>query len=378
MTTVLLDRPIPIDDATRSQSLISTASLAALLTAGPGGSVVDDLVELVAGDRLGGPLSRRLFLAGAATLGLTACGGLTTEAPPPTGSSGFPLILVGKEGTTTIPTEPRRVITVGFQRDTDTALALGVTPTAMVKHAFFPNGIAPWVESALTGPRAELLDATAGLPFEKIAGLRPDLILATDDYELTGNYARLAQIAPTLSYVDGVESDTWQQRTTHIGRALGRAEQAQRVITDIEAQVRQAAQANPVLAGKTFSRCYASEGEVRAITRGDASMTLLEQLGLRISPDVDGLPQADTPGRATVSLENLGVLDADVMIVSYPTDADRKFLESSPLFQQLNAVKNGTYVRLDQSTSTALGFPSALSIPYGLDQTVTAVANVLG
>ncbi len=78
-----------------------------------------------------------------------------------------------------------------------------------------------------------------------------------------------------------------------------------------------------------------------------------------------------------MSLENLGVLDADVMIVSYPTDADLKFLESSPLIQRLDAVKNGTYVRLDQPTALALGFPSALSIPYGLDRTVTAVANVL-
>jgi len=339
MTITLLDRPAPIlDDASRRQFLIGGATLAALLV---------------------------------------GCADSSTDAPPTADSGDFPLTLVGKEGTANIPVKPQRVITVGFQRDTDTVLALGVTPVAMVEHSLFPSGNAPWVEAALTGPMPELLDATAGLPFEKIAGLDPDLILATDDYELTQNYPRLTQIAPTVSYVDGVESDTWQQRTSHIGRALGRTEQAQKIITDVEALIIQAAQANPVFAGKTFSRCYAHEGEVRAITSPDASVTLLEQLGMKISPKIATLPPDDTPGRASVSLENLNVLDADVMLVSYPSATDQTFLESSPLFEQLNAVRIGTYVVFDQPVSVALGFPSALSIPYGLDRTVAAIAEVL-
>ncbi|MGH3616064.1 MAG: iron-siderophore ABC transporter substrate-binding protein [Pseudonocardia sp.] len=323
--------------------------------------------------------TRREFLIGGLSLAalLAGCAGSTTEAPPAPGAAGFPLILVGEEGTATIPALPQRVITVGFQRDTDTALALGVTPVAMARHFMFPSGIAPWVEPALTGPMPELLDTTKGMPFERIAGLRPDLILATDDFVLPDNYARLTRIAPTVSYVDGVESDTWQQRTTHIGKALGRDEEAKQVIAVIEAKIMRAARANPAFAGKTFSRSYAYERKLRTMISGDASVALLEQLGLKISPEVAALPQADTPGRATVSPENLDVLDADVMLISYPTAADRAFLESSPLFQQLDAVRNGTYILLDNSVSPALGFPSALSIPYGLDRTVAAVTEVL-
>lgn len=339
MPIALLDRPAPIDDdATRREFLLGGLSLAALLT---------------------------------------GCAGSTTEAPPAPGSAAFPLTLVGKEGTATIPALPQRVIAVGFQRDTDTALALGVTPIAMVEHLLFPSGIAPWVEPVLTGPIPELLDASEGIPFERIAGLRPDLILATDDFVLPVNYTRLTQIAPTVSYVDGVESDTWQQRTTHIGKALGRDEAAKKIIADIEAKIARAARANPAFAGKTFSRSYAYERKIRTVISGDKSVALLEQLGLKISPEVAALPQADTPGRATVNLGNLGVLDADVMLISYPTAADRSFLESSPFFQQLDAVRNGTYVLLDNSVSPALSFPSALSLPYGLDRTVTAVTEVL-
>ncbi|MGQ0773128.1 MAG: iron-siderophore ABC transporter substrate-binding protein [Pseudonocardiales bacterium] len=341
MGTAVLDRPAPIrDDATRRQFLIGGAALTALLA---------------------------------------GCGSDAEPSPDAPADDGrFPRTLVGKEGTATIPAEPQRVVTVGFQRDTDTVLALGVTPIAMVRHDQFESGSAPWVEAALVGATPQLLAGAAGLPFEQIAALRPDLIVATDDYELTTNYARLTQIAPTVSYLGGVESDTWQQRTTHIGAALGRDEQAQQLVTDTQLLVTQAAMANPAFAGKTFSRFYAYEGEIRAITGADASVTLLEDLGFKVAPEVAALPQNDTPGRASVSLENLSVLDtADLMLVSYPSPADRTFIESSPLFPQLNAVKNGTYVVFEQSVALALGFPSALSIPYGLDRMVAAIADAL-
>jgi len=323
-----------------------------------------------------------LFLAGTAgitTLGLASCaaGSSATGAPQATDTAGFPVTLVGKEGTTTINTEPQRVIALGFQRDTDTSLALGVTPIAITENSIFPDGIAPWVKSELMGTKPEMLNTDEGIPFEKVASLRPDLILSTDDYDLANNYSRLTQIAPTLSYLEGPASDTWQQRTTLIGKALGRSEQAQKIITDVEAQIAQAAQANPAFAGKTFSRSYVYQGEVRAILRGDPGVTIIEQLGLKLSPEFAALPEADTPGRGVVSLENLDVLEADVMLISYPTADDRSFLESKQVFQQLDAVKNGRYVRQEQLDSAALGFPSARSIPWGLDRTVTAIANVL-
>lgn len=333
----------------------------ALMIQGP--TILDDLTR------------RELVLGGVALAALLAgCGsGSEDEA-----TTSFRRSLAGKEGTATIQAQPTRVVTVGFQRDTDTVLALGVIPVGMVRHASFDSGMAPWVEAALGDARPEIFDGATGLPFETIARLRPDLIVATDDYSLATNYPSLAEIAPTLSYLGGVESDTWQQRTAHVGRALGREEKADELILDIERQIMRAAASNPTFEGKTFSRFYAFEGEVRAITGSDASVTLLEQLGLTVSPEVAALAQNDTPGRASVSLENLEVLDsADVMLASFSAESDRTFFESSPLFPRLDAVRNGGYVVLDHSVALALGFPSALSIPYGLDRTVAAIADAL-
>lgn len=338
--------------------------------------ILNDLVN-----QLGEPFRRRLFLAGAAgvaMLGLQGCsGGSTTETPLATGSAGFPVTVQGKEGTATVSRLPQRVIAVGLQRDADTAVALGVTPIAIPENASFDSLIPPWLEPELNDPQPELMNAENGIPFEKVAGLRPDLILATDSFSLADDYARLAQIAPTVSYLEGPNTDTWQQRTLLIGKALGRDEQAQKIVADTEGRIRQAADAHPAFVGKTVSFTIVVGREIYTVLDGDTSMTFLQQMGLRISPEVAVQPESSTEGRALVSLENVGVLDADVMLITYPAADDRTFLESSQLFQQLDAVKNRAYVPLDFQVAVALGFPTPLSIPYGLDRAVTEVAKAL-
>jgi iron complex transport system substrate-binding protein len=308
---------------------------------------------------------------------LTACGGGgDSSGAAPSGTAGFPVTVSGKEGAATVSAPPQRVVALGFQRDAETALALGVTPIAMTASVVFPSGIAPWVEAALANRKPELLNTGDGLPFEKIAGLQPDVILATDSYELTDAYGRLAQIAPTVSYLAGPDSDTWQQRVELIGKALGRDKQAEQVLAGTQNKIDQVVENNPSFAGKTFSFGYVAGGELSALVGDDASVTFLQQLGLKLSPEVAALSEAE-PGRAPISPEKLGVLEAEVMIVAAQTDDDRKFVESNPLFSQLNAVKNGNYISIPFPVAVAMGFPSPLSIPYALEEMVPAVAKVL-
>ena len=82
-----------------------------------------------------------------------------------------------KFGTTQVPAAPKRVVAVGFN-DQDFALAVGVKPVGARQ---FQGGIditdRPWAQEALGGTKPELIGAEE-LEFEKIAALRPDVILA--------------------------------------------------------------------------------------------------------------------------------------------------------------------------------------------------------
>ncbi|MEU5692042.1 ABC transporter substrate-binding protein [Actinosynnema sp. NPDC020468] len=334
------------------------------------------------------PLSRRFFLTaagvGALSAGLAACGGGSSGSTPTTSGSaagGFPLTVDGAEGKAVIPAQPRKVVTVGFMRDLDEAVSLGVTPVATTPATNFDSGLPPWVEAKLGGTKVEQLSYEDNLPFEKIAALGPDLILATDSYSLADDYANLSAVAPTLSYEKDVAEDSWQTRVSRIGAALGRKDEAAKVISDVSAKIDAARKQNEkVLTGKTFSfSLLNAEGALATIVLPtDASAAFISQLGLKLSDKVTGLPQSGPAGRAVVAQESTELLDADVVIFSFRTPEERAKVEGDRLFQGLSAVKRGAYIPLEVETALSLAFPSTLSIPYALDKIVPLLVQAAG
>ncbi|WP_261570306.1 ABC transporter substrate-binding protein [Frankia gtarii] len=329
--------------------------------------------------------SRRSFLAslsaGAVAVGLAACGddGDTTGSTAGAGSdAGFPVTIDGAEGKTVIPRRPSRIVSVGFMRDIDEAVALGVIPIAITPETNFDSGLAPWVEAKLgSAKKPEQLSYEDNLPFEKIASLTPDLILATDSYTLTDDFGDLSAIAPTLSYDKGVSEDTWQTRVTRIGRALGTSDAAAKLVTEVSGRIEAARTKNSAaFKGKTFSfSLLNAEGALATIiSPTDASARFLSGLGLTLSPKVTSLPAAGPAGRAIVSPERTELLDADVVLFSFRSDEERTKIEADRLFQNLPAVKRGAYVPLDVETALSLAFPSTLSIPFALDAIVPKLA----
>ncbi|GAA2980072.1 ABC transporter substrate-binding protein [Actinokineospora diospyrosa] len=335
------------------------------------------------------PFPRRLFLtgsaAGALTLGLAACGSSDTPTPtnaPAAGGGtpapgGFPLTLEGAEGKTVLPAQPTKVVTVGFMRDVDEAVSLGVIPLAITPQTNFDSGLAPWVEAKLAGAKApQQLEVEDNLPFEKITELAPDLILATDSYTLADDFANLTAIAPTLSYQEDVAEDTWQTRAKRIGAALGKADAATKAIAEVETRISSAKDKNKAaLEGKTFTfSLLNAEGQLATvILPTDASAQFLSQLGLKLADSVTSLQQAGPTGRAVVAQENTKLLDADVVLFSFRTADERKQVEGDRLFQALPAVKRGAYVPLEVGEALSMAFPSTLSIPFALEAIVPKV-----
>lgn len=325
--------------------------------------------------------TRRRFVlmsSAAVVAGLMAgCGedgsGGTTGSPR---ANLFPVEVTGALGTVRIEKRPERVVTLGYLRDTDIAVAFGVMPVGATKASLYPEKLPPWLIEELGSERPELLDDTA-TDYEAIAALRPDLILATDSYTLADDYALLSKIAPTLSSRTEVGADTWQDMTLHIAPALGRSEQAADLVATVEQQLTDTRKENREFDGKTFTIAYPYEGVIQTInSTDDASASLLAQLGLRLSPKVTALPTADTSGRAQISPERIDVFDADLTIFTFPGDDQAQF-EAGPLFKTMPAVQRSNYLVLDITAAQAIGFPSVLSIPYALANTVPKFKGVL-
>jgi iron complex transport system substrate-binding protein len=322
-------------------------------------------------------MPRTLALAAllAATLTLAACGddepaGTVTQSSGPA-AAGFPVTVEHKLGSVTIESEPKRVVALDFP-SADAAIALGVTPVGMYEVNYVDGGVQEWTKEALGGEQPELIDTTSGIPIEKIAALRPDLIVATNTYPLIADvYEELSAIAPVVGHVEGPGVDTWQQDTLLIAKALGREEQGRELVDAADAKVAAAREDNPEFAGATvsFFNYVPGDGLYVISDESDVSIRFLKELGFSgINDAVAGLKGSD--GRALVSPERYALLDAGVVMGTSPDPKALAELRDSRLFSFVPAVKRGAWVGLEIGPATAMAFPSVLSVPYAIDELV--------
>jgi len=333
--------------------------------------------------------TRREFILGGVAAGLliaSGCGsnGEDEDAASPSTTAApadFPVTIEHTFGTTNIPAEPKRVLSLGFNEH-DAILALGVKPIA-VRYWFGSESdvIFPWAEdefASAQGPvsNPEILNMlSTELNFEKIAALEPDLISGLYSGMKEGDYAKLSQIAPTIARTDQhVDYGTpWQEVTRTIGRALGRAERADEMVADVEAQFAAARQQHPGFAGKTVAVAYnAGDGMYFFNASQDGRARIFTQLGFEVPEELDELAGEKFFGK--ISGEQLNLLDRDVLVWLLPEGEDRADIDENPLFQQLEVIQQKRTVFIGGELNDALNFATALSLPFLLDGVVPMLA----
>ena len=156
-------------------------------------------------------------------------------------------------GSTTVPAEPARVVCLGWGSQ-DALWALGVQPVGVpeVTYGGLDDGTYPWWEGHFDAATTQFLpNPTSGeVPFEQIAALAPDLILAVYSGITAEDWSTLQEIAPTVAYPDQPWLTSWQDQATLVGRAVGRSEQAQALVADTEDDLAARAAEHPALAGQ--------------------------------------------------------------------------------------------------------------------------------
>lgn len=329
-------------------------------------------------------------VATAAALALSACSsGADGSSGPPTPTADTstaaaawqPVTIDHAFGSTTITARPERVVTLGWG-STEAALALGVVPVGIEKqtYAVDANGVLPWVNDKLKelGATPTLIPATVEEPaYENIAALSPDLILAPYSGVTADQYALLSQIAPTVVYPKEAWTTPWRDVITIVGRSLGLADEADALVTRLDATVADAAAAHPELAGLTVAAVWDSAGTFYVYRPADSRVAFLLDLGLVDAPAVDALATgAPSTFYFTLSYEETDKLDADVLVAYASTQADADAFLAQPYAKAIPAVARGSVAMIvgDQLIS-AMSPPTALSLTWGLDDYVAAVAT---
>lgn len=240
-----------------------------------------------------------------------------------------------------VPENPQRIAAV--DRFTyETLLVLGIEPIAGTDFALGIKDnlpyLSPQVEAAVS------IGDTTAINFERLLELSPDLIFTLESY---GTTAELSLIAPTVSFTLG-GSSRWREIAAATALAVNAEETLAEVVADYEQRLESLQTILNV--PDTF--------EIAVVRPGDDGLLLpMQNLFLHTILDNAGLslPTAWAEFRgdtayATISIERLNVVDADVMLIWWFTgdpQADEALgayiseLERNPLWQTLEVVRSG-------------------------------------
>jgi iron complex transport system substrate-binding protein len=308
-----------------------------------------------------------------AALAVAGCGGDDPSGPASSrsASSAFPVTIRHALGTTTIPTRPERIVTVGYS-DHETLLALGIRPVgAMDWFGKGTYGDWPWERKAWRGEPAEVVSSESyEIDFERVAELRPDLILGIYADLKRGDYDKLSEIAPTVAQAKGDAYTTpWRDMARAIARAVGRPADGDRLIGEVDADFAAFRKAHPEVAGQTALIVDAGTApeSYYPFTSADPRGQFLTELGYRGSRSIDRL--AGNGFGTEVAGERVDLLDVDRLFLLIDPPAQRR-LDRDELFNRLAVARDGNVTSLPYYSSTQLGaavaFNSVLSIPYAL------------
>jgi iron complex transport system substrate-binding protein len=303
---------------------------------------------------------------------IVGCGNnAKTDSPSGSGSStaaaqGEEVVIKHKFGETKIPANPQRIVTAGWI-DQDFVLPLGVVPVG-TRGGYFDNyNDFPWVKQETGGKGVPAIDGDT-INFEGIAAAKPDLIFAINETIDQKTYDRLSQIAPTVvQSADFPDEETpWNVQLLTTGKALGKEEQAQKLVDQVNAKFDEAKAAHPEFAGKTLISDFTSEANAHyVIGKGDPRNAIFDGLGLDTK---------DTVG--DVSEEKLSILDGNVLFLNGLT---KEQMADIPAFQRLNVVSEGRtlYAGSESTLSGAIAFGGPEAMLYAMDLLVPQIGNAL-
>jgi iron complex transport system substrate-binding protein len=282
-----------------------------------------------------------LILLAAAALGALGCQESGFDEAKETQR---PLKVQHALGESKVPGKAERPVTLGTDALDDT-LALGVRPV----RAALPGARVPaYLRSRARG--VEVVAPLTALDLEATKAVNPDLILGSGS-RYAGLYPRLRRRAPTvLSDGGGV---AWKLNLRLYGEALGRTNDAERLLIDYDARTAR-------LRERLGDRAAGTKVAVVRVGRdaiwvaGDQSFpgSVIGDLRLAKLPALGGRRE-----HRSVAGNRLAGLDADVVLLSVAPGAEARFhaLESRPAWRRLRAVRSGDVTAVDEGTWWSAG-----------------------
>lgn len=265
-------------------------------------------------------------------------------------------------GSTEIPAEPQRVVVLDTDK-IDTVLSLGVTPigAARASETELPTYLGDLSGVTVVGTSAEP-------DLEAIEALKPDLILGSK-FRQEAFYDELDAIAPTVfTELVGI---TWKENFLLDGDALGKGEEAEQLLTDLETRAAELGDSLGEAVATEVSLVRFMPDQIRYYGPDSFSGIVLGDVGLA-RPELQMLADAEDKRFGEVSAEELDTVGGDVIFYcAYGADGEAMLADytGGELWQSIPAVQGGKAYQVDDEVwMTGIGVTAAGMILDDLEQ----------
>ncbi|MGI5452423.1 ABC transporter substrate-binding protein [Streptomyces sp. CA-249302] len=269
-----------------------------------------------------------------------------------------------------IPVDPKKVVTLS-ESTTDAALTLGIEPVGTTSGRG-QTGVSTYLADKASD--SQVVATVAEADMEKIASLKPDLILVDATVGAQKSLDQLQKIAPTV--FTAKQNENWRTAFTDTADALDKKSEASKWLKAFDAQVADVKGTLGDNAGKSVSVIRWQDGAPSVVGKGDGVVgATLKALGLTRPKDQQG---ASVGHSEPVSLEKLDTIDGDWLFfgtLGDKADGTKAYAEARKVanFGKLKAETDKHVVVVSGSAWNSAGGP--LSAEVVLDELKQALAE---
>lgn len=304
-------------------------------------------------------------------------------------SEAFPVVIKHAFGETVISEKPERIAAISWGNP-DVPLALGVIPVGVSEANYGVidgSGLLPWtLEKFRELGEAEpvLFDDVAGIDYEGINNVKPDVILAAYSGITQEEYELLSEIAPVIAYPDMPWQTYWRDQILMDAKGIGMESEGKDLVGELEGLILEKKEQYQDVDGKSAAFFYFSPQDLSKFyiyLPSDPRVAYLKDLGMVMPESVEKLALENESFAIELSAENVDMIQDMDIIVTYGNEQLMDILKNDPLIGTIPAVKRGSVAIIEDGTPLAAsGTPSALSIPHTIDEYLeiieTAAAKV--
>lgn len=298
-------------------------------------------------------------LAAATTAAVLLLAGCSASASGSTAASGDTRTVKTAEGTVTVPAHPKRIVSV-HSWTTESLYDLGEKPIAVEDSGeqYVPSRyLDQWKP-------AEKVVTAGTIDYEKIAALKPDLIVGVDVPYLKDAYAKLTAIAPTV-FAPFDETASWQDYPDYTADFVGADAQLSKLKSTYEAAIADTKKeyAAPLATVKwDIVQGGFDDGNYWIYSSASPVGGVLTELGAQYASATAGVKAGETD---SVSYERTDLLsDADQII--YYTNNDGSPANNIDKLFALAGYQGLPAVKADHVVGTADFLPGSYSDALGL------------